>query len=295
MKRFDLCRSPIYRPLLRSSYLFFVLIPADIAHAATVTYAARIVPRAHRFAMEEEESIAANGSVSTPSKKESGYFEENCGDLSDVIFSNYNHYGALLSVDTAGILIINETRRSENWENSRQGSFSSGLVEDINDLDVNDSDEAKDDVVIKNSEEAKRVVIEGSEEVIYDSEDSKELVYTHEDSEVILCTREDPEAIIHSEAPVCTHEDSKAVVYLHESPEIIDCTEEDSTNVECAMSPSSIAENWDNVEITDTGKTISVNDNRVISSSYGPFCSAKNRVFSSLVLCSSGKRLLILR
>lgn len=243
--------------------------------------------------MEEEESIAANGSVSTPSKKESGYFEENCGDLSDVIFSNYNHYGALLSVDTAGILIINETRRSDHWEDSRQGSFSSGLVEDINDLDVNDSDEAKDDVVIKNSEEAKRVVIEGSEEVIYDSEDSKELVYTHEDSEVILCTREDPEAIIHSEAPVCTHEDSKAVlyvhkdskavVYLHESPEIIDCTEEDSTNVECAMSPSIIAKDWNNVEITDTGKTIPVDDNRVTSSSYGPFCSARSRVFSSLV------------
>lgn len=241
--------------------------------------------------MEEVESIAPNGS-SAPSKKESGYFEENCGDLSDVIFSNYNHYGALLSVDTADILIINETRRSDHWENSRQGSFSSGLVEDINDLDVNDSDEAKDDVVIKNSEEAKRVVIEGSEEVIYDSEDSKELVYTHEDSEV--CTREDPEAIIHSEAPVCTHEDSKAVVYvhkdskevvyLHESPEIIDC-EENSTNVECAMSPSTIAENWNNVEITDTGKTIPIDNNRVISSSYGFFLfGEKPRLFVTRTL-----------
>lgn len=237
----------------------------------------------------------ANGSVSTPSKKESGYFEENCGDLSDVIFSNYNHYGALLSVDTAGILIINENRRSDHWENSRQGSsFSSGLVEDINDLDVNDSDEAKDDV-IKNPEEAKRVIIEGSEAVVYDREDSKKLVYTHEDSEMILCAREDPEAIVHSEAPVCTHENSKAVLYVHkdskavvylQSPEIIDCTE-DSTNVECAISPSIIAEDWNDVEIADTGKTIPVDDNRITSTFYGPFRSARSCVFSSLVLCSS--------
>lgn len=216
--------------------------------------------------MEEDESLVqANDSVSIPSKKESGYFEENCGDLSDVIFSNYNHYGALLSVDTAGILIINETRRSDHWEESRQGSsFSSGLVEDINDLDVNDSDEAKDDIIIKHPEETKRDVIETSE-VVYDPEGSKEFAYTHEDSSAVLCIPENFEKNIDSEAPVCVHEKSKAVVYIHKSPEVIDCTKENSTNVECATSPCTIVEDWDNAEISvcDTGKTISVDDNDV--------------------------------
>lgn len=187
-------------------------------------------------------------SASTPAKKESGYFEENCGDLSDVIFSNYNHYGALLSVDTAGILIVNESRRSDHWEESRQGSsFSSGLVEDINDLDVNDFDEAKNDVV-KDPREAKRDVTGGSEAVVYGREGSKELAYTHEDSE-------------DAKAALYVQEDSKAVVYIHESAEIIDCTEEDS-NVECAMSPSIIVEDWNDEKISNTGKTTTpVDDN----------------------------------
>ncbi|KYM76482.1 hypothetical protein ALC53_13197 [Atta colombica] len=220
---------------------------------------------------EDESSVQANDSVSIPSKKESGYFEENCGDLSDVIFSNYNHYGALLSVDTAGILIINETRRSDHWEESRQGSsFSSGLVEDINDLDVNDSDEAKDDIIIiKHPEETKRDVSETSE-IVHSPEGPKEFVYTHEDSSAVLCIPENYEKNIDSQVPVCIHKNSKAVVYIHKSPEIIDCTK-DSTNVECATSPSTIVENWNDAEISvcDTGKTISViDDNDVTSSSY---------------------------
>ncbi|KAG5344122.1 KS6A5 kinase, partial [Acromyrmex charruanus] len=202
--------------------------------------------------MEEDESLVqANDSVSIPSKKESGYFEENCGDLSDVIFSNYNHYGALLSVDTAGILIINETRRSDHWEESRQGSsFSSGLVEDINDLDVNDSDEAKDDIIIiKHPEETKRDVIETSE-VVDSSEGSKEFVYTHEDSSAVLCIPENYEKNIDPQVPVCIHKNSKAVVYIHKSPEVIDCTKEDSTSVERATSPSAIVEDWNDAEIS---------------------------------------------
>jgi len=220
--------------------------------------------------MEEEESLVASNGVSTPSKKESGYFEENCNDLSDVIFSNYNHYGALLSVDTAGILIINEARRSDHWESRQGSSFSSGLVEDINDLDVNDSDEAKDDIVIKNPK-IKRDVVESSDAVVYGR--PKELACTHEaSSTAILCIREDSEKIVNSETPVriredskavlYVHEDSKAIIYIHNSSETIDCTE-DSTNVECAMSPSIIVEDWD-VEISDTGKTIPVDDNDVV-------------------------------
>lgn len=279
-EKFDLCRSPVYRPLLLSSYFFFVFIPADIARAATaVTYAAHIVPRVRRFAMEEEENLVVNDRVSTPSKKESGYFEENCGDLSDVIFSNYNHYGALLSVDTAGILIINETRRSDHWEESRQGSsFSSGLVEDINDLDVNDSDETKNDVFIKDTKEAKRDIVKGSE-VVNGHEGSKELTYIHEDSAAILCIHEDFKTIVNSETPVRIHEDSKAVLYVHEdskavayihnSSEIIDRTEKDSTSVECATSCSIIVEDWDNAKISDTGKTTLVSDRDFTPSSHG--------------------------
>lgn len=243
--------------------------------------------------MEEEESLATTDSVSTLSKKESGYFEENCGDLSDVIFSNYNHYGALLSVDTAGILIVNETRRSDNWEESRQGSsFSSGLVEDINDLDVNDSDEAKDDVVSKHPEKAKCNVVGGS----------KELACTREGSSTaVLCTPGDSVEIVNSETPLYIHEDSKAVlyvredskaVYIHESSEII---EENSTNVECATSPSIIVEDWDNVEISDTGKTtIPADDNDVTSSSYGCFRSReKSRLFVTRTLLAIDNFLVI--
>ncbi|XP_036140576.1 ribosomal protein S6 kinase alpha-5 isoform X1 [Monomorium pharaonis] len=183
--------------------------------------------------MEEEESpVTTSDGASTPAKKESGYFEENCGDLSDVIFSNYNHYGALLSVDPTGILIVNETRRSDHWEESRQGSsFSSGLVEDINDLDVNDFDEAaKDDVVVIGDVTGR----EGSREPP---------ARAHEDSET----------------PVCVQEDSRAVVYVHEVSEVIDCTEEDS-NVERATSPSSVVvEVWNDqkrsnrVNLADNG------------------------------------------
>ncbi|XP_071553758.1 ribosomal protein S6 kinase alpha-5 isoform X1 [Temnothorax nylanderi] len=218
--------------------------------------------------MEEEESLVATDTVSVPSKKESGYFEENCGDLSDVIFSNYNHYGALLSVDPAGILIINEARRSDHWEESRQGSsFSSGLVEDINDLDVNDSDEAKDDVA-KDPEDVKRDVAEGSEIVVDGRVGSEELAYARENSEAIFRVQ-DSKTIVKSEAPACAHEDSKAVLcvhgdtkavdYINNSSEIIDCTEEDSTNVECATSPSIIVEDWDDVEISDD--TVNLADN----------------------------------
>lgn len=210
--------------------------------------------------MEEEESLVADDSVSTPSKKESGYFEENLsGDLSDVIFSNYNHYGALLSVDTAGISIANEARRSDHWEESRQGSsFSSGLVEDINDLDVNDSDEAKDDVA-KDPEEVKHDA-KGSEAVVNGREGTEEPACTHENADVIL--REDSKTIVPCEIPACIHEDpeevlhvreDKAIVHVHDSYEIIDCTDEDSS-VECTTSPS-VVEDWDDMEISDTGKT----------------------------------------
>ena len=234
--------------------------------------------------MEEDESLVqATDSVSIPSKKESGYFEENCGDLSDVIFSNYNHYGALLSVDTAGILIINETRRSDHWEESRQGSsFSSGLVEDINDLDVNDTDEVKDDIVIiKHPEEARRDVTDASD-VVHSPEGSKEFLCTHEDSAAVLRIPENHEKNIDSEVQVCIHTNSKAVVYIRKSPEVIDCTKEDSTSVECATSPSTIAEDWNDAELSvcDTGKTVSVDNNDVTSSSYGSFCSCtRNHVF----------------
>lgn len=239
-------------------------------------------PRVGCYAMEEEESLVVKDRVSTPSK-ESGYFEENLsGDLSDVIFSNYNHYGALLSVDTTGILIDNEARRSDHWEESRQGSsFSSGLVEDINDLDVNDSDEAKDDVT---KEKVKRDVIEGSEAVVNVREGTEESANTHKDADVIL--DENSKMIIDSETPVCIHEEPKAVrkdkaiAYVHDSSEIIDCTEEDS-NIECATSPSVITvEDWDDVEISDTGKTfLSMIKCRLMD----PFVYAKSCVFSSLV------------
>ncbi|KYN31041.1 Ribosomal protein S6 kinase alpha-5 [Trachymyrmex septentrionalis] len=212
--------------------------------------------------MEEDESLVqATDSVSIPSKKESGYFEENCGDLSDVIFSNYNHYGALLSVDTAGILIINETRRSDHWEESRQGSsFSSGLVEDINDLDVNDTDEVKDDIVIiKHPEEARRDVTDASD-VVHSPEGSKEFLCTHEDSAAVLRIPENHEKNIDSEVPVCIHANSKAVVYIRKSPEVIDCTKEDSTSVECATSPSTIAEDWNDAELS-VCDTVNLADN----------------------------------
>jgi len=242
--------------------------------------------------------VASNG-ISIPSKKESGYFEENCSDLSDVIPSDYNNYGALLSVDTAGILIINEARRSNHWGESRQGSsFSSGLVEDINDLDVNDSDEAKDDIVIKNPE-TKRDVVDSSDAVVYGR--PKELACTREaSSTAILCIREDSEKIVNSETPVredskallYVHEDSKAIIYIHNSSETIDCTE-DSTNVECAMSPSIIVEDWDDVEISDAGKTTPVVV-RFFVSFVDPFVLVRSRVLLSLVLCSR-PRLVILR
>lgn len=239
--------------------------------------------------MEEEESPAIN-SASSPTKKESGYFEENCGDeLSEVIFSNYNHYGALLSIDPSGILIKTETRRSEeHWEESRQGSsFSSGLVEDINDLDVNDSDETKDDV-IKDSEEIKNdiEIVMCSEVVVTDYEDPKEDPLTHEDPEVILSVQEDTKAIIEYEAPVCIHEDSQDVLYIHEDSKAIIYLDSDSETVSCTedsiveylTSPSVIIE--DDVEISNTGK-VSLSIEHVTSSSFtDPFVLAgKPRLF----------------